>query len=559
MFLKMKVSVLCFACLLGWMHAADVTFTSSNLPILIIDTKDQNIIDYRRIIADMGIIDNGAGKRNNTIDPRNDYQGRIAIELRGSSSLQFPKKQYRFETQDTSGNNRNVSLLGLPSENDWILYAPYSDKSLMRNVLIFKLANEIGGYAPRTRFVELVLNDSYMGVYVMMENIKRDQNRVNISPMDTLANSGDEVTGGYILKVDKTAGEEVSGWRSDFPPFDGTSKRTFYQYHYPRPAYITAEQEEYIHTYITGFEWLMDSPGYQHPDTGYVRYLNVESFVDYVILNEVSKNVDGYRLSAFMYKDRDSRDGRLTMGPIWDFNLAFGNADYYTAYDPYGIILEYFLYDEGFHTQDDFQVPFWWRQLWNDPQFKNRIYQRWWQLRQDVLDVENILSYINSTVNLLDEAQKRNFQKWEIFGIYVWPNAFIGMNYQEEIDYLKEWIQERIQWIDDSIFRIYNGTEPIQTSPLPQRFILGQNYPNPFNSHTTIPIILAKKSRIQIDIFNVLGQKVRSLLDEERGAGSYNIRWDGKDQFNTSLPSGVYIYRLRADNYSISKKMLYLQ
>jgi len=278
-----------------------------------------------------------------------------------------------------------------------------------------------------------------------------------------------------------------------------------------------------------------------------------------VILNEVCKNVDGYRLSAFMYKDRDSRDGRLTMGPLWDFNLAFGNADYYTAYDPYGIILEYFLYDEDFHNQDSFQVPFWWRQLWNDPQFKNRIYQRWWQLRQDVLDVENILNYINSTVNLLDEAQERNFQQWEIFGMYVWPNAFIGMNYQEEIDYLKEWIQERIQWIDDSIFRIYNGTEPMQTSPLPQRFILGQNYPNPFNSHTIIPIILAKKSRIQIDIFNVLGQKVRSLIDEERGAGSYIIQWDGTDQFNNSLPSGVYIYRLHTDKNSISKKMLYLQ
>jgi hypothetical protein len=545
--------------LFGLIKAGDVTFTSSNLPIVIIDTHDQAILDARRIVADMDIIDNGPGKRNDLIDPPNNYHGKISIELRGSSSLQFPKKQYAFETQDTSGNNRNISLLGLPEENDWVLYAPYSDKSLMRNVLVFWLANEMGGYAPRTRFVELVLNDSYMGVYVLMEKIKRDRNRVNITEMDTLDIAGDDVTGGYILKVDKTAGEEVSGWTSDFAPYPGDRIKTFYQYHYPRPRDITNEQEEYIKNYITGFEQLMASPGYQHPDTGYAKYLHVESFIDHIIINEVSKNVDAYRLSAFMYKDRDSQDTKLTMGPVWDFNLAFGNANYYTAESTYGIILEYFLNSEEFHNQDSFHVPFWWGKLWDDPQFRNRLYHRWWTLRQDVLDVERMLAYINSTVAFLNEAQQRNFQKWEIFGTYVWPNAFIGVDYQEEIDYLKTWIQDRIQWIDDNIYHLYTGTASVESNPVADQYIMGQNYPNPFNTHTIIPIVLPKNSRIKVEIFDIVGQKVLSLLDAEWGAGTYSLKWDGKDIFGNSVPSGVYICRLRMGSFTTSKKMLYLQ
>lgn len=564
MLIRTVMSLGLIICLINGVFAAEVTFTSSNLPIIFIDTGGQSIRDGRRTVAEMGVIDNGSGERNYVSDSKNNYSGQIAIELRGSSSLQFPKKQYRFETQDTSGNNLNISLLGMPDENDWILYAPFSDRSLMRNVLAYKLANDLGEYAPRTRFVELVLNEEYMGVYVLMEKIKRDRNRINIAEMDTLDNTGDALTGGYIIKVDKTAGETNSGWTSIYPPYEGTNSKTYYQYHYPRPADITDAQKEYIRDYFNGFEELMASSGYQHPDTGYARYLNTDSFIDYIIVNEVSKNVDGYRLSAFMYKDRDSRNGKLTMGPVWDYNLAFGNADYYTAYNPAGFILEYFLNDEEFHQSDQFQVPFWWRQLMNDPLFKNRLYKRYWELRQQELDVGRILTYINSTANLLEEAQQRNFQKWEIFGMYVWPNAYIGVNYEDEMDYLKSWIQDRIEWLDDNIYQIYTGIEHAQPGIIPGKFTLGQNYPNPFNSGTVIQytIIGANNySPLQIDlsIYNLLGQKVATLVNKEQAAGSYQVHWDGKDQFNKSVPSGVYIYRLQTNNYSSSKKMLYIQ
>lgn len=173
-------------------------FQSSNLPIVIIDTYGQEIPDEPKILARMGIIDNGEGQRNHLHDPRNNYDGLIGIEVRGSTTRWFPKKQYAVETRDHFGNDSTVSLLGFPPEEDWILYAPYSDKSLMRNVLAYKLSNDLGRYASRTRFCELVLNGSYEGVYVLMEKIKRDRNRVNISKLLPTDIAGDAVTGGYI-------------------------------------------------------------------------------------------------------------------------------------------------------------------------------------------------------------------------------------------------------------------------------------------------------------------------------------------------------------------------
>ena len=156
-----------------------VDFSSSNLPIVIINTNGKSIMEDERIVAEMGIIWNDNDERNYVTDLPNNYAGRIEIELHGKSSLSFPKKSFRIETQDSIGENKNISLLGMPKENDWILYAPYSDKTMMRNALSYTLSGEISGYAPRVRYCELILNDAYHGVYVLTEKIKRDKNRVD--------------------------------------------------------------------------------------------------------------------------------------------------------------------------------------------------------------------------------------------------------------------------------------------------------------------------------------------------------------------------------------------
>ncbi|MHB2156181.1 CotH kinase family protein [Calditrichota bacterium GD2] len=440
--------------------AQNVSFESSNLPIVVIDTHGQEIPDEYRIVADMGIIYNGPDQRNYLNQSFNHFEGKIAIELRGASSQMFPKKQYRLETQSESGENLNVSLLGLPAENDWILYAPYSDKSLIRNVLIYQLSREIGQYASRTRFCELVLNGEYRGIYVLMEKIKRDKNRVNISKLKADEISGDDLTGGYIIKIDKRAGELVDGWQSIFPPYPQSAFRIFFQYHYPKPDEIVSQQKAYIQNWMFNFELSLFKNTFMHPDSGYYRWVNLNSFIDFFLLNEISKNVDGYRLSTFMYKDKDSKDGRLYMGPIWDFNLGFGNADYYHGYQTTGWQIDINRDPQFVDWNDPFLVPFWWEKIMSDSIFVKKLIQRYQILREDVFSLGHIYQLIDSYVDTLNEAQARNFQRWDVLGKYVWPNYFIGQTYEDEINYLKNWIAERLSWMDSQLFDEQPPTRP---------------------------------------------------------------------------------------------------
>lgn len=182
--------------------AAPFVFTSSNLPIVTINTAGQTIADSPSIIANMGIINNGVGAINNLTDVPNEYNGNVAIEYRGNYSQSLPQKPYALELRDVNNLELNVPLLGMPLEHDWCLIANYNDKVFMRNTLAYKLATEMGHYATRSQFCEVVVNGSYQGVYVFMETIKRDNNRVNISRLDPIEISGLDVTGGYILKND---------------------------------------------------------------------------------------------------------------------------------------------------------------------------------------------------------------------------------------------------------------------------------------------------------------------------------------------------------------------
>jgi hypothetical protein len=390
----------------------------------------------------MGIIYNGPGNRNYLTDPFNQYDGHIGIERRGSSSQNFPKLSYAVETRDSLGNNLNISLLGMPAENDWVLYGPFSDKTMLRNVLTFKIANGLGRYASRTCFCELVLNGDYQGVYVLMEKIKRDRNRVNIKSMQPSYIIGDELTGGYIIKIDKNEGSQTAGWNSQFPPYPGAWQRIYYQYHYPDQNEIVPEQQAYIQGCIFQFESLMNSTLHRDPFAGYYDLVDVSSFIDFFLVSELGRNVDAYRLSTFLYKDRDSEGGQLTMGPLWDFNLAFGNADYYNGWYTNGWQLNVSI------TEDYWQNPFYWYKLLADPVFMNRSARRWYELRQNVLSTETLLAFIDSCAVELEESQTRNYIRWPILGYYIWPNWFIGQTYQEEIDFLKSWLQDRISWMN---------------------------------------------------------------------------------------------------------------
>jgi hypothetical protein len=157
--------------------------SSSNLPLVVINTNGQSIQDVAKIAANMKIIFNGSGKLNTPSDPGNVYNGNVGIEIHGAYSATFPQKSYGIESKDKAGNKLNVSLLGMPEENDWILLANYNDKTFMRNMLAFEISRRLGHYAPRTQLVEVILNNEYRGIYILTEKIKRDKGRVNIAKL----------------------------------------------------------------------------------------------------------------------------------------------------------------------------------------------------------------------------------------------------------------------------------------------------------------------------------------------------------------------------------------
>jgi len=514
-------------------------FTESNLPIVILDTEGQEIVDAPRITVHMGIIDNGSGI-NHITDPLNGYDGQISIEIRGSSSQMFPKKQYALETQDIDGENLNVSILGMPEENDWILHAPYSDKSLIRNFLAYELARDMGRYASRTRFCELVINGDYKGLYIFMEKIKRDNNRVDISKLEPDETTGDDLTGGYILKVDKWDGDNNDGWWSDppLPEYEGV----WYQYHYPKPEDIVEEQRNYIINYITDFEALIASSSYNDPAAGYYDQVDLGSFIDVSLMSEISKNVDAYRLSAFMYKDKDSDDDRLTMGPIWDYNLAFGNADYYGGWDPTGWQMDIEL------GEDYFKIPFWWYRIWNDETFRIAFNQRWQDLRQSVFSEDYIMNMIDSATTLIDEAQVRNFQRWPVLDEYVWPNAYVGGSYENEIDYLKGWITDHLDWVDQQVLMAVGSAQ------VPGAYKLDNAYPNPFNPATTIGFSIPRSDFVKVKIYDAAGREITTLVNGEMVPGQHRLKWDGENQ-----ASGIYFIQMVCSRFEQTKTVILLK
>lgn len=542
------------------LNAQTVNFTSSNLPIVVINTFGQEIPNEYKIQARMGVIFNGEGIRNYITDPFNHYDGWIGIELRGSSSLTFPKKSYAVETRDSLGNDRAVSLLGLPSEADWVFYGPYNDKTLIRDVLAYKLARDMGRYASRSRFFELVINGDYKGLYVLLEKIKRDANRVNIKKLNPTDTTGDAVTGGYIIKIDKLDGENNDGWYSNFRPFPQLSARIFYQYHYPKPEDIVEAQKNYIRAWIYSFESAMYGPYYADSILGYSKYINVNSFVDYILLNELVKNIDAYRLSTFFYKDRDSRNPKLFAGPVWDFNLAFGNCEYYQAFNSSGWYLEFVSEYSNIPSWENFFIPFWWKKIFSDQNFKNKFRQRWIELRNTIWTNEKINATIDSLVQLLEEARQRNFQKWPVIGQYIWPNYYVGQTYEDEINYLKNWLTSRIIWIDSQLITSVEQEEP---EFITENFKLYQNYPNPFNSKTKIDYYIPEKlmslQRVSLKVYDILGRELTTLVDEYQSGGYYSVVFDIEKIKQILISSSIFICQLEVDKKIQTIKLIYLK
>lgn len=407
---------------------------SSNLPLLVVDTYGRTILDSVRVPCRLSVVTTNQG-RSSLTQPL-EFQSRGTIEIRGSSSVSFEKKSYGLEIENEAGADSPASLLGLAPESDWVLYAPYTDKTLLRDVLAYELSNRIGRYAPHTRLVELYVNrDSsidtadYQGVYVLVEKLKGSKGRVNIAAAQATDYAEPDISGGYILKKDRLDSTDL--------PFN-TPHGQQLGFEWPKPRELGAVQLAWMRGYLTKFETALYGVKYRDPLQGYAAYIDPDSFIDHHWLVETAKNIDGFRLSTFMHK---ARNEPLRLGPIWDYNLTFGNANYADGW----------LTNGWYWSQlGDSEYP-WFRRLFQDPDFAQRYTDRWISLRTNVLATTNVLALVNGYTNLLAEAQQRNFVKWRILGTYVWPNYYVGQTYADEIGFLKQWITGRLAWIDSTM------------------------------------------------------------------------------------------------------------
>ncbi|WP_266363356.1 CotH kinase family protein [Tellurirhabdus rosea] len=537
---KPLLSLLAFLTAVG--TACCQTFSSSSIPIVVIDTKGATIPDEPKITADLHIINNGPGQRNRLTD-RPALTTKIGIERRGATSQQFfPKKPYGLETRDAAGvEGVSMSVLGLPEEEDWVLNATYNDKTLLREVLTYDIYRRMSRYwATNTRFCEVVLNGQYEGIYILMERLKRDRNRVNIANLRTTDNSGDALTGGYILKIDKTEGAPARSWTS--PHRSEISGRSMMiQVEHPKIEDLTDTQFQYIRKYITDVENAFAAPNYQDAQTGVRQFIDEESFVDYVLINEIARNVDAYRLSTFFYKDRDSRGGKLTMGPIWDFNLSYGNADYCDGFKHVGWAFDFNRVCPG----DGYQVPFWWSQLMKDRQFSRKLSDKYTTLRKTVLATDRLEAYIDSAATALREPRERNFQRWPVIGQKVWPNYFVGRTYEEEVSFLKTWLRNRLAWMDENLPRF--SQDVLAAEPAEPTAILTAGT-DPQTRGLTVAYHLAKPGKVRLTLMDILGRSLGQNSPLDQSSGRHQV------QFGTSdSAGGLQLLVLEVDGVAVDR------
>lgn len=422
---------------------------SSDLPLMVLDNYGGGSVPTGRELQEQFVAafapDPNNARTQLTFSPQE--ANRAGVKRRGSSTLNDPKGNYRIEFWNNENDDKDVSLLGLPEHSEWILFAPYRfDRSLVRIPFIHDLSLGIGQYAPRSIFVELFLNlddeelgmEDYVGVYVLQERISRGDGRIDIARLDKADTDLPEVSGGYILSIDRRDPED-EGFRTTrgtpTDPIQG-SPRPWFNYVYPKEQNILPEQAGFIQGWLDELEDALYGADFADPLLGYRPYVDLPSFLDHHILVVLAKDPDALRLSTFMYKDRE---GPLYMGPIWDFDRTMGNdSDGRSAnpagWDPLPENAGFFIYD-------------WWGRLFEDADFWQDWIDRWQSLRRNQLSNQALQQRVNGLAAQLQESHARNFNRWP----EVAPNGgqFSSLpGWEGEIEHLAHWLVRRAEWID---------------------------------------------------------------------------------------------------------------
>jgi len=533
----MKKHLICFLLLLpSFLYSQSLSV--SNLPIVRFNTNTRVIQDEPKIPVQMEIFDKGPGQLNQ-VSSTPTISTVAGVEFRGSTSQAdfyflpgLVKKPYGIElwTDSTGVKSKRLSLVQMLEESDWVLNASYNDRSFMRDFIAQSLAGRIGLLHSKAKFVELIINDEYRGVYVLMEKVKQGKNRVPISDLYPTENAGDDVTGGYLLKIDKSSGSPSSSWKSNYTSGITATQKCEFQIEYPQYGIITQQQLIYIRDYINNWENKLMTEDMNDPKASFRDYMDVSSFVNYFILNEVTRNVDGYRLSTYLYKDKESLGGKIKMGPAWDFNIALGNADYLEGWKTDGFVYKAMENDGG--KNDYWQVPFWWNKLMQDASFRKALATRWKAVRSSFLNTNTLFATIDSAQIALKDPLTRNFQKYPLMGKKIWPNYYVGASLSDEVNWLKNWIQGRLVWLDAQM-AVFDS--PILA--VREEDASAIVYPNPSTSGLfQWKFSLDKPSLVTYFISDAMGRMILSPKNANFGSGEQIQSLD-----LSMFPAGTYL------------------
>jgi hypothetical protein len=517
----MKIATAIFFIFLFKIGAFAQSFSQSSLPIVEINTNGITIPSGGKINATMEITFNGPGLLTNINDEPTIWSGPIVIGVRGASSSNYPQKSYNFTTRMDAQQDSNIVILDMPREHDWSLINNWNDKSFVRNTLAQKIFSEMGHYAVRMHHCEVTLNGQYIGIYLLSEKIKVDKGRVDVSKLSLTDNAGAPVSGGYIIKNDIYDGS--NGWPSKFSPLGhAASEHPYFLYEYPKASDITTAQKSYIQSFMDSLETVLYGPSFDDLGNGYTKFISRQSFVDYFLLNEVSRNVDGNKKSSYWHKDRWDQGGKLKAGPVWDFDWAWKNiwdCDQFSNTDGSG--WSYKIVD----CPADVLGFGWFKRLLQDPQFTSALDCRWSELRAGILNTTSIYHYIDSVEQALALPQQRHFTTFPELGqnngapeVDTPPTTYHG-----EIVKLKNWIQTRMLWLDSNMpgtCGVFTAVEENKESELVA-------YPNPSQGSF---IIINNGNEIKYTMYNVLGAAIENgeLIE-------------GENIFQFQVPKGLYV------------------
>ncbi|SOD13615.1 CotH protein [Fibrobacter sp. UWB16] len=509
--------------LLSCCFAAGMSLAQTyDLPILFVDTKgkclDKNVTE--KIPATMRVLD---GKTNSVADSAKGTLYDIGIKVRGQSSALFPKPGYGVEVRDEKGEGLDVSLFGLPPADDWVFHGPYVDKSMMRNALAHWLFRQAGHYSPRTKHFDLYINGVYRGVYVLIEKIKRGKYRVNVSKLKETDIAGDSLTGGYIWAFDKT-GTNTGGAGSGPIEKEGfnTSDGLNVILHYPKKENIQKQQEDYLKKYLNDLEGLFKNG---KNGQGYENYVDMTSALDYVLHEEVTNNADSYWCSFFLHKPKDKTDkngvkteGKVTLGPAWDFNLAMSNGSQpengggnngggmwgggfgggfggggngFGSSGTSGWQIENSQKSGNggmWGMGSSLKAPNWLLGMWKDSHYQSELKKRWAELRSGVWHTKTLDLYLDSMKTYLKNAADRNFKRWPNLGKSSGQNdadpqpmkycnsssgggfgmpmgGYNATTWDGEFEHLRKKMKERMQWMDEQL-GFKEPASPIAMAPV---------------------------------------------------------------------------------------------